>query len=220
MLKAVLKSNIKWMARFRFVPAVFCALLVAALAPVRVALAEQFWSTQALLADQFKRSQNVSYVRAQLDLPTRARIESKLGRKLPKAEYTIFVAKSADRIDGYALFDEQVGQHEPISFATFFDSSGAITRVEVVSYREPFGDGIRAERFRKQFVGRTAKSRFRAGDDVDTISGATISSRSACVAVERAAALVEAWLQKSSQPAASAERASLATTASAPVNAQ
>lgn len=197
----------------------FCALVAAALAPVRAAHAEQFWSTQALLADQFKTSQNVTYVRAQLDPLSRARIESKLGRKLPKPEYTIFIAKSADHIDGYALFDEQVGQHEPISFATFFDASGAITRVEVVAYREPYGEGIRAERFRKQFVGRSAKSHFRAGDDVDTISGATISSRSACVAVERAAAVVEAWLQKASQT--SAERASLATTNSgAPVNAQ
>jgi electron transport complex protein RnfG len=222
LLKAVLKSNINTMARGSLVPVVVCALALAALAPVRTAHAEQFWTTQALLADQFKSSLNVSYVRARLDPAVRARLEARLGRALPKTEYTLFIAKSGERVDGYALFDEQVGQHEPISFATFFDAAGAVTRVEVVAYREPYGEGIRSERFRKQFVGRNAKSKYRAGDDVDTISGATISSRSTCIAVERAVVLVEAWLQKQAQPLAAADRGHvLATTSSgAPVNAQ
>jgi electron transport complex protein RnfG len=219
LLKALLKSNINRMARRLLVPAMMCALAAAVLAPVRTALAEQFWTTQALLADQFKTSQNVTYVRVRLDAGARARIDARLGRSLPKSEYTLFVAKSGERVDGYALFDEQIGQHEPISFATFFDPGGAITRVEVVAYREPFGDGIRAERFRKQFLGRSVRSRFRPGDDIDTISGATISSRSMSIAIERAAALVDAWLQK--QAAASDGSHTVATTSSgAPVNAQ
>jgi electron transport complex protein RnfG len=197
LLKSLLKSNISSMARGAILAAVVCAC--AALAPLRTAKAEQFWTAQALLADQFKHSQSVSYVKVRVDASLRGQIEARLGRPLPKAEYTVFVAKSAEHVDGYALFDEQLGQHEPISFATFFDPAGQITRVEVVAYREPFGDGIRAERFRKQFLGRGVHSRFRAGDDIDTISGATISSRSACVAVERAAALVDAWLRKQAQ---------------------
>jgi hypothetical protein len=189
-----------------------CAL-VTAFAPVRFAHAEQFWTTQALLADQFKKSQSVTYVRTKLDPAVRARLEARLGRAMPKAEYTLFVAKSGDRVDGYALFDEQIGQHEPISFATFFDPSGAITRIEVVAYREPYGDGIRAERFRKQFLGRTVRSRFRPGDDIDTISGATISSRSMCIAAERAAVLVDALLQKQVQPLAAADSTRAVATA-------
>ncbi|MET0385661.1 MAG: FMN-binding protein, partial [Polyangiales bacterium] len=81
--------------------------------------------------------------------------------------------------------------HEPISFGTFFDPQGVITRVEILAYREPYGDGVRAERFRKQFLGRSAKSTFRPGADIDAISGATISSRSLCIGVERAAVLFD-----------------------------
>jgi Na+-translocating ferredoxin:NAD+ oxidoreductase RnfG subunit len=153
-------------------------------------------------------------VRARLEAAVRARLEARLGRALPKGEYTLFVAKSGDRVDGYALFDEQVGQHEPISFATFFDPAGAITRIEVVAYREPYGDGIRAERFRKQFLGRNVRSRFRPGDDIDTISGATISSRSMCIAAERAAVIVDALLQKQVQPLAATDAARAVATAS------
>jgi len=205
LLKAVLKSIIKCMARGSLVPLILSA--VAVLAPARGARAEQFWTPQALLAEQFKSSQQVSYVRAHIDSALRARLGARLGRQLPKSEYTLFVAKTGERVDGYALFDEQLGQHEPISFATFFDAAGHVTRVEVVAYREPFGDGIRAERFRRQFLGRSVQSRFRPGDDIDTISGATISSRSMCIAVERAVALIDAWLQKQAVEVATTDRA-------------
>lgn len=160
--------------------------------PVR---AEQFWTPAALLGQQFKSSSRVSYVRIHLDAGQRAKLRARLGRETPKLDYTFFVARTGERVDGFALFDEQLGQHEPISFATFFDPAGTVTRVEVVAYREPYGDGIRTARFREQFVGRSGQSRFRAGDDIDIISGATISSRSACIAVERAAALFDATLR-------------------------
>ena len=198
------------MARGAFLAAVVSACV--ALAPLRTARAEQFWTPQALLADQFKRSQSVTYVKVRVEAALRGQLEARLGRPLPKSEYTVFVAKSGEQVDGYALFDEQQGQHEPISFATFFDPAGQITRVEVVAYREPFGDGIRADRFRKQFLGRSVHSKFRAGDDIDTISGATISSRSACVAVERAAALVDAWLRKQAQAVLAQNQSAAATT--------
>jgi len=163
-------------------------------APVSVsgpARATDFTTPQALLAQHFKSSERVTFVKIRPDGPQRAALEKRLGRPIPKAEYTFFVAMSHGKPDGYALFDDQIGQHEPISFATFFDVEGRITRVEVVAYREPHGDGIRAERFRSQFVGRSAHSQFRAGTDIDAISGATISSRSMCVGVERAAALFD-----------------------------
>ena len=81
-----------------------------------------------------------------------------------------------------------------ISFATFFDPAGRVTRVEVIAYREPYGDGIRADRFRRQFVGKTAQSGFAPDRDIDAISGATISSRSLCVGVQRASLLLEETL--------------------------
>jgi electron transport complex protein RnfG len=169
------------------------------------AFAKDFWTTQELLSAHFRSSERVSYVRVHLDAGQRKRVEARLGRGLPKDEYTFFVASSQGHTDGYALFDEQVGQHEPISFATFFDADGRIQRVEVVAYREPFGDGIRAERFRNQFVGRSAQSQFRPGSDIDAISGATISSRSMCVGVERAAALFQEAI-RSKGPAVLASR--------------
>lgn len=194
-MKTVFKSIFIWVS---------CAFVLLAGA-MTSAHGVEFTTPQALLSEQFHGSERVTYMKVKPDAGQRAQLEARLGRPLPKPEYTFFVATSHGRPDGYALFDEQVGQHEPISFATFFDADGTITRVEVVAYREPFGDGIRAERFRKQFVGKTARSQFRTGADIDIISGATISSRSMCVGVERAAALFDATV-RGRGPAAFAAR--------------
>jgi Na+-translocating ferredoxin:NAD+ oxidoreductase RnfG subunit len=168
--------------------------------------AEVFHTVRGLLADQFKSSERVSFVKVRPNAAQQRRIQSQLGRALPAQEYTFYVAQSAGRVDGYALFDEERGQHEPISFATFFDAAGKVskvTRVEVVAYREPYGDGIRAQRFRALFVGRHARSGFAPDRDIDAISGATISSRSMCLAVQRAALLLhEALLERGSELAA------------------
>ncbi|MEY4577569.1 MAG: hypothetical protein RL701_2272 [Pseudomonadota bacterium] len=168
-------------------------LLLAAASPT--ALAIDYATPQALLSQQFHSSERVSYRKVRFDAAQRRELETKLGKPLPKPEYTFFIATTHGVADGYALFDEQIGQHEPISFATFFDTQGQVTRVEIVAYREPYGDGVRAERFRKQFLGRGAKSSFRLGSDIDAIAGATISSRSLCVGVARATALLDVALR-------------------------
>jgi len=54
----------------------------------------------------------------------------------------------SELVDGYALFDREIGQHEYIDFAAFFDGEARVARVEVVAYREPYGEAIRSKRFR------------------------------------------------------------------------
>lgn len=172
------------------------ALLLAGLAFAlllpRPALAEVFYTVRGLLSEQFRTSARVSYVQVHPSREQRAQVQARLGgRALAKDDYTFYVATTGSRVDGYALFDEERGQHELISFATFFDAGGRVTRVEVLAYREPYGDGIRAERFRRQFLGRSAQSGFDSGRDIDAVSGASISSRSMCAGVQRASVLLE-----------------------------
>jgi Na+-translocating ferredoxin:NAD+ oxidoreductase RnfG subunit len=145
--------------------------------------AQVYYSVRGLLAEQFRQ-------RIQLSSERREEIERHLGQKLEKQEYIFYVAHSADHVDGYALFDREIGQHEYIDVATFFDGRGKVTRVEVVAYREPYGDGIRSRRFRKQFVGKAADSGFKPGHDIDVISGATLSARAMAKAVKRATLLL------------------------------
>jgi len=181
------------------------ALLVAV--PAVAGAQQALTSVAALLGTHFHASQRVGYVRLRFDannvhvlgpqgqelgLRPRAAVERHLHEALPRSEYTVFVARTGSRIDGYMIEDQERGQHEPIDFATFTDAHGAVTRVEILAYREAYGDGVREARFRDQFRGRTAESGFRVGEDVDVIGGASISSRSVTMGVERATALVSA----------------------------
>jgi Na+-translocating ferredoxin:NAD+ oxidoreductase RnfG subunit len=182
--------------KFVFIQA---ALLVALLLLPTDAESKVFFTVKALLSEQFKASKRVGFVKVAPDKAERAALEKRLGRALPRGSYAFYVAQTGDRIDGYALFDSEIGQHEPIDFATFFDASGKVTRVEVVAYREAYGTDIRREQFRKQFVGRNGKSGFKPGSDIDIVSGATISSKSAARAVERAAVLLNSVVLKSNR---------------------
>ena len=174
----------------------------------REARADVFWTTRDLLADPsfFGDSAKVSYRQFDLTPELRQRIELRTGARLPKDRYTIFIATTGERTDGYAVFDEEQGQHLPISFAVKISPSGAVIRQEIVAYREPRGDEIRDERFRRQFAGKTSRDTLRAGEDIAIVSGATISSRAMAQGVKRALVLVEELLLKPDQKATATAR--------------
>ncbi len=171
-------------------------LVMASLFFASSAGATAFFDVKKLLGEHFKTSDKVVFRRLSLSPAEQATLERRLGRKLPKREYVLFVATTGAQVDGYALIDDERGQHEMITFAAFFDTAGRITRQEVIAYREPYGDEVRQERFRKQFYGRSAASGFRLGKDIDSVSGATISAGAMCTGVHRATLLVELLRQK------------------------
>lgn len=136
-----------------------------------------FFTTSALLKEIFKSSEKVTFVT----------FEKAPNQK--KAD-VVYVATStragAVVVDGYAVVVDEIGQHEPITFGIATDASGLVTRVEVMAYREAYGGEIRAKRFLDQFSGVPQKS----ADDVDAISGATLSVKSSKRAVARGLALI------------------------------
>lgn len=165
-----------------------------------------YWTTKDLLADFFQHSERVSFRRVDVDAAARSRIERRLGQALPagRTQYTFFVAETHGHVDGYALFDEENGQHLPISFAVKLSPSGTVERHEIVAYRESHGDGVRDGRFRAQFVGKSSHDALRTGDDIIAVSGATISSRAMAVGVKRAIVLVEELILHAPQAGAHA----------------
>jgi hypothetical protein len=169
--------------------------LVLALAVVlagRPARAEAvFFTTRSVLTELFPKSERVSYQVFTLDAAAKARITRRLGYAPPKDRYTVFIATSHGKVDGYALIDDEKGLHQPITFATRLSPRGAIDRLEIMVYREPRGDEVRDPRFRKQFQGKTSHDAFRLNEDVDAVSGATVSSASLAVGARRATILLE-----------------------------
>lgn len=190
------------MASFRspFLPPlrrVASALALAAGLVAVPAYAATYWTLPEVLKSFFSSSKKVSYKKFTLDEATAEEIGKKIGAPI-KRDWVVYVAETDGRRDGFAIKDQEKGMHEPIDYAVQFSSSGAIERVEILEYREPYGDEVRSPRYREQFKGKTASDAITAGKDIDIISGATISSRSVALGAKRDTLVLTAALKSGS----------------------
>jgi Na+-translocating ferredoxin:NAD+ oxidoreductase RnfG subunit len=151
--------------------------------------ARSYWSRAELLKEMFSTSQRVDWVELTAEEATAA-----LGAAHKKT--VVYIARTGDVVDGFAIIEDVQGQHEPITFGVQVDTTGHIRRVEVMEYREAYGEEIRDPRFLRQLQGKTLSDAIKPGVDVDGITGATISSRSATVVARRALVLCAAAQKK------------------------
>jgi len=177
-----------------FAVALMVWLVVGGALPARAAAT--YFTTPQVLKAFFPQSQRVTFRKVKLAPAQVAALQGRLGYKPAKPEYVFFVATTGEHVDGYALIDEELGQHEQITFAVKLSPEGAVERHEVMVYRESYGQEITDSRFRRQFQGKTVKDPVRAGTDIDVVTGATISSRSMAVGVRRALILLDELVLK------------------------
>jgi Na+-translocating ferredoxin:NAD+ oxidoreductase RnfG subunit len=177
-------------------PFILAVALLGAALPLPARAAATYFTTQQVLREFFPKSEKVSYRKLKLAPAEVALLQERLGYRPARLEYVVFVATTGEHVDGYAIIDDEKGQHEQITFAVKLSPAGVVERHEVMVYRESYGEEITDPRFRKQFVGKTAKDPVRAGQDIDVVTGATISSRSMTLGVRRALVLVEELVLK------------------------
>jgi Na+-translocating ferredoxin:NAD+ oxidoreductase RnfG subunit len=172
------------------------AVILAAGAAALPAYAAQYWTSGSVLGSFFATSKHVGNKAFTLSDADASAIAAKLGAPSVAKDWHIYIADTDGKRDGYAIvLDKTRGLHEDIDFAVQFDLGGAVKRVEIMEYREAYGEEIRSERFRKQFAGKTAKDAITAGTDIDIVSGASISSRSIALGVKRDALVLDAALK-------------------------
>lgn len=99
---------------------------------------------------------------------------------------------------GWFIVDEVVGKHEFIPFALALDDQGAVKGVEILEYREAYGDQIRNPEWRKQFTGKTASTRLQLDKNIRNVSGATLSCKHVTDGVERLLVTYDLVLKHSS----------------------
>jgi hypothetical protein len=158
------------------------------------AQAKIYWQPADLLRDFFPQASRFETVTVRL-AGHDAEVKARLGYLPPKRELKYFKAVQGDAVLGWAYFDDQVGEHEPITFGVKLGPDGHVLRQEILAYREPRGDEVRAESFRRQFVGKGPGDRIRVGDDIAGVAGASYSSRAMAVGVKRAVQLFDLFVR-------------------------
>lgn len=101
-----------------------------------------------------------------------------------------FTVKQGDQVLGSFALDAVIGKFQMINYAVSFDAQGAIKDIEILSYREAHGAEVRNASWRSQFVGKKASEPLRVGDDIDNISGATLSCSHLTDGVRKLARLI------------------------------
>ena len=123
-------------------------------------------------------------------------VEEAIGWKFPETSFDVFIGESQGKIDGYALIQNTIGKHRPITYMVGVDSAGEVSNFEVLVYREARGNEIATKRFNYQYQGKTITDPIRINRDIINITGATMSVRSASAGVKRVLVLVNEFYLK------------------------
>jgi Na+-translocating ferredoxin:NAD+ oxidoreductase RnfG subunit len=118
-------------------------------------------------------------------------LEKILGKRVEVRRYRYLDVVRGEAAVGRIFFLDVVGQSKLIGFGVGVTPDAELKDVEVMVYRETQGEQIREARFRRQFAGKKLEDPIALGKDIDAVSGATISSRSAAYAGRKALALEE-----------------------------
>lgn len=96
-----------------------------------------------------------------------------------------FGLDEADKPMGAMVIGNEIGRSYPITFMVVINLDGTVKDVEIMVYREPHGWEVRFESFLSQFFGRNGGDPF---DNINNITGATLSVRSMTKGVKKAVA--------------------------------
>lgn len=170
----------------RFTPAVAAGI---ALAPA-TAFAVDYLSAEQAARLMFPEAEGFEARTLALDAAALRQLDAS-GVKPRSAQWQVKAARKAGQTLGWVVVDEVVGKFELITYAVGLNLDGSVKQVEVLSYRESHGQEIRLPAWRTQFVGKTAAARMKVGDDISSISGATLSCAHVTEGVRRIVAVVD-----------------------------
>ena len=160
--------------------------LVCAAAPVQ---ATQYLTLEQAQRTLFPSADAFGMSPIQLTPELKARLKAE-GVGVPRSdEQRAWTASRAGQVLGRVFVDDVIGKHERITYAVGIAADGAIVGVEILDYRETRGGEIRDPRWRSQFVGKRQGASLTLDDDIQNISGATLSCRHVTEGVRRLVAL-------------------------------
>src|SRR5437667_38411 len=144
----------------------------------------------------FPKSQDIKAEELRLTPEQKARIQERIGWKFPEESFHAFKAETNGKIDGYAVLQETIGKHRPITYLVGVTPDGKVSDVEILVYRESKGSEVRKKRFNSQYEGKTVLDPIRINKDIINITGATMSVRSVSAGVKRALVLIDEFYLK------------------------
>lgn len=166
------------------------------LTPDELGHMEIYFTEEEAAKVMFPDSENIRRETLTLTAEQKAFVEQRIGWKFPETSFPVYVGETQGKVDGYAIVQNTIGKHRPITYMVGIDSEGEVTNFEVLVYREARGNEITKKRFNYQYQGKDVRDPIRINRDIINISGATMSVRSASAGVKRVLVLVNEFYLK------------------------
>jgi Na+-translocating ferredoxin:NAD+ oxidoreductase RnfG subunit len=152
---------------------------------------EVYLTEEQALKVLFPKAQKIQPEELRLSPEQKARIQDRIGWKFPEESFKAFKAETNGKVEGYAVIQETIGKHRPITYIVSVTPEGKVSSVEILVYRESKGSEVRRKRFNAQYEGKTSLDPIRINKDIINVTGATMSVRSVSAGVKRVLVLVE-----------------------------
>jgi hypothetical protein len=158
--------------------------------------AEVFLTEEDALKLMFPQSERIRKEVLTLSMEKKLHIEERIGWKFPEDSFEVYVGETGKQVDGYALVQNTIGKHKPMTYMVGVDTHGRVLNVELLVFREARGSEVRTKRFNVQYEGKTVLDPVRINKDIINISGATMSVRSLSAGVKRVLVLIDEFYLK------------------------
>jgi Na+-translocating ferredoxin:NAD+ oxidoreductase RnfG subunit len=109
------------------------------------------------------------------------KIEEHSGERVRSTELIVWQGRGKKLM----FVDQVLGKHEFITYAVGISEAKKVIGVEILEYRETYGQQVQGEEWRKQFVGKDTHAPLKLKDDIVNISGATLSSAHITAGIRR-----------------------------------
>jgi hypothetical protein len=159
-------------AHFLLIP----AAIVASATPIASAHAKVFMNTKQAQRLMFPGASFAPHF-VTLSETESAGLERKTGASLQDRKVEVWRASTG----GWFFIDHVLGKDDVITYAVSLTDAGAVRQVEILECLADY-DTVTMPEWRAQFQGKTAGDNF---NDVETISGTTLSSRHITEGVKR-----------------------------------
>jgi FMN-binding domain len=161
-----------------------------------MSMAEVFLSEEEAVKLMFPKSERIKKDILRVPTDKKMAIEERIGWKFPEDAFEVYIGETGTQVDGYALVQNTIGKHKPMTYMVGVDAHGRVSNVELLVFREARGSEVRTKRFNAQYEGKTVLDPVRINKDIINISGATMSVRSMSAGVKRVLVLVDEFYLK------------------------
>lgn len=158
--------------------------------------AEEFMTEEEGVRIMFPKSERIRKEVIKLTREKKAHIEERIGWKFPEESFEVYIGESGTQVDGYAVVQNTIGKHKPMTYLVGVDSEGSVSDVELLVFRESRGSDVGKKRFNSQYEGKTVLDPIRIKSDITNITGATMSVRSMSAGVKRVLVLIDEFYLK------------------------